>query len=367
MYTSFASQNSPAIQVWDFFNTFASSSSPRVIHLADDCAPIQLFKTGGSASTTINVYLPSSSIEGRRIKIINTRYGGSEQKINVRSSDVSGSGSNLNICAIGQGQALDFIYTKFASSFGPSGGIYQSGWITLNQAGSTAANYGAICLGDSNASTASYSVVVGGNSNIASNANASILGGFVNTSSSTYSTVVGGAFNLSNASSSAVIGGTYGTTRGIRGNLVSSASENPISGSAGFSQTGLLILGRETTNATTTTLASSSSAAGTTNQVILPNNSAYYFRGTVIANVTAAGNTKAWTFDGAIKRGANAASTALVGSPVVTSTYADAGAAAWTIALSADTTNGGLKVDVTGAAATTIRWVCRIETTEVTF
>jgi len=46
---------------------------------------------------------------------------------------------------------------------------------------------------------------------------------------------------------------------------------------------------------------------------------------------------------------------------------ATAGAAAWSITLTTDTTNGGLAVTVTGAASTTIRWVAKIETTEVTY
>jgi hypothetical protein len=39
----------------------------------------------------------------------------------------------------------------------------------------------------------------------------------------------------------------------------------------------------------------------------------------------------------------------------------------WGMALSADTTNGGLKIEVTGAAATNIRWVATINTSEVTY
>jgi hypothetical protein len=135
---------------------------------------------------------------------------------------------------------------------------------------------------------------------------------------------------------------------------------------SGVSQAALLVLGRQTTDATATVLASNSSAAGTTNQVILPNNSAYYFRGEIVSGVTGGGNTKGWTIEGVIKRGANAAATTLVGS-TVTSLYADAGAATWTIALSADTTNGGLAVTFTGQAATTIRTVCQIRTTEMTY
>ena len=140
----------------------------------------------------------------------------------------------------------------------------------------------------------------------------------------------------------------------------------PITSSYGVTQTSLLVLGRETTNATATVLTSDTNAASTTNQVILPNNSAYTFRGEIVSGVTGGGNSKSWTIEGLIKRGANAASTTLVGS-TVTSMYADVGAATWTIALSADTTNGGLAVTFTGQAATTIRTVAQIRTTEMTF
>jgi hypothetical protein len=122
----------------------------------------------------------------------------------------------------------------------------------------------------------------------------------------------------------------------------------------------------QTTNATATKLRSNTSSADATNQLILQNNSAIYFKGTVIANVTAGGDTKSWTFDGQIKRGANAAATTLTGS-TVSSPYGDAGASTWAVSLAADTTNGGLAVTVTGQASTTIRWVCKLETTEVGF
>jgi hypothetical protein len=132
-------------------------------------------------------------------------------------------------------------------------------------------------------------------------------------------------------------------------------------------QGALLILARQTTDATPTVLRSDTNAASTTNQVILPNNSAYFFRGTVVAGVTGGGNTAAWSFEGTIKRGANAAATSLVGTPVLNLISQDAGASTWTVALTSDTTNGGLAVTVTGQASTTIRWVAKIETTEMTY
>jgi len=165
-----------------------------------------------------------------------------------------------------------------------------------------------------------------------------------------------------------VLGGTRGRTRGIVGIQISPACDAPVGGGAiGVSQAALLILARDTTDASPLVLLSTGTVAGTTNQIILPNNSAYYFRGELVAGVTGGGNTKGWYIEGVIKRGANAASTALVGTPTVTSTYADAGASAWAIAVTADTTNGGLRVTFTGQAATTIRTVCQIRTTEMTY
>jgi hypothetical protein len=194
-----------------------------------------------------------------------------------------------------------------------------------------------------------------------------IGGGLVNQATSNGASILGGYQNTANGQKSTVVGGSLGTTRGITANIVFSASNQSISGNTGVTQAGLLILGRQTTDATATALTSDPNAASGTNQVILPNNSAYFFTGEVVSGKTAGGDTKGWTIEGVIKRGANAGSTALVGTPTVTSTYADAGASTWTIAVTADTTNGGLRVTFTGQAATTIRTVCQIRTTEMTY
>jgi hypothetical protein len=230
--------------------------------------------------------------------------------------------------------------------------------------------------GQANTASGSGSVVGGGGAgtasgigisgNNASGTVSTISGGMGNTATAVASTVGGGRNNAANSNYSFVTG-FAGTARSIVGNNVSCPAQNPISGSQGHTQIALLILAKQTTDATPTALCSTTAAAGTTNQVILPNNSAYFFRGEVISGVTGGGDTKGWTIEGVIKRGANAASTALVGIPTVTSTYADLGAATWDIAVTADTTNGGIRVTFTGQAATTIRTVCQIRTTEMTF
>lgn len=203
---------------------------------------------------------------------------------------------------------------------------------------------------------------------VASGSNSFIGGGTSNTASSFGSCVLGGSSNTANGTYASVLGGSRGTTRAIDGYTVCSASNDPISNAAqGQNQFAFLILAKQTTDATATVLASSSATVATGNQVTLAANSVYYFRASVIAGVTGAGNAKAWEFTGVVKRGATAATTTLVGSVIKNVVAYDAGAAAWDVNITVNTTLGCLTVTVTGAAATTIRWVCKIETTEMTF
>ena len=401
MFTGFASENTPAIQVWDFFRDFASTFAISSVSLPDDCAPIQFFRTGAT-TTAIQVYLPSAPIEGKQIQIVNQQYGSNSQTIRVYSSDVGGSGANINIpiITLGQGDSIVFVYSKQCISFGTSSGLLRTGWLSLNKASVGAFNYNsAVVGGDSNTASNFYCAIVGGSTNTAIGSRSSVVGGATNTAEGSWSSVVGGVGNTASGSysvilggashaigfsgsfasilggntnnasaqTSSVVGGAFGTVRSIQGNFVTPASNSPITGTLGVQQIATLLLGRETTNATATVLTSNASAASTINQVILPNNSAYTFQGTCVANVTGGGTTSGWKFEGVIKRGANAASTTLVAAVTPTVIAQDVGAVTWVLAITADTTNGGIKVTVTGAAATTIRWVAKIETTEVTF
>ena len=228
--------------------------------------------------------------------------------------------------------------------------------------------------GNKNTASGSYAFIGGGSGNQATGNGSVVAGGgtdgtfFVtNSATAAFTTVSGGWGNQATGTASTVAGGAYGTTRGINGNFVTPACNSPIGASGGLSQSAVLVLGRQTTDATATVLCSNGAAASTTNQVTLPNNSAYFFKGEVIAGVTGAGDTKGWTIEGVIKRGAGVGTTAIVGTATVTSLYADTGAATWAVTATADTTNGALKITVTGAAATTIRWVAKVETTEMTF
>ncbi len=123
-------------------------------------------------------------------------------------------------------------------------------------------------------------------------------------------------------------------------------------------------LSNRTTGNAATTLTVGAGAADTSNQVILSNNSAYRFKGTIIGKQSASTNAAAWDIDGLIVRGANAASTVLN----VSNVNLVQNTPAWgTPTLAADTTNGGLRVQVIGAVGTNIQWTCIIDTTEVIY
>jgi len=245
---------------------------------------------------------------------------------------------------------------------------------TAAQRNVASADWSTVCGGAKNTASGIGSFVGGGGTDgttfdghLASGSFSTIAGGYANKTSGSGSAVGGGNNNSANANYSTISGGRQGIARSIIGNFVTPACSIPLGNASGLTQSALLVLAVQTTDATATALRSDSSAASGTNQVILPNNSAYFFRGEVVSGVTGGGNTKGFTIEGVIKRGANAASTALVGTPTVTSMYADVGAATWAIAVTADTTNGGIRVTFTGQAATTIRTVCQIRTTEMTY
>jgi len=208
-------------------------------------------------------------------------------------------------------------------------------------------------------------------------AQAVIAGGQNNTASGTASSALGGYTNLVNANYATAVGGSYGTTRGVIGLVSIPASNQPLNvTTAGSTQSSMLVIGVQTTNATATALKSNTSAASATNQLVLPNGqtstvSVYTFRALVSAHNTGTTDAAGWEIKGVISRGATAANTALVGTPSVALLGATTGAitAGWgtvsNVATVADTTNGALQIQVTGAASTTINWSATIETNEL--
>jgi len=265
------------------------------------------------------------------------------------ASDAAGFGKRANAVgaesvALGESRASGLssfaaIQATTSASYGAQG----SYTIALSR-NSRATNTSAIAIGDNSSATGVESVSLGV-SNTASGSRSNVTGGELNTASASYSRV----------------GGLRGVSS-IKSKDVWSAGRFSSNGDA---QTGTFVLRSDTTDATAEALTSDNGSATTDNQILLPNNSAYAFHGTVVARQQASQGTAcaAWKVEGLIRREGSAGTTVLVNSAT---TVLD-NTPAWGMTLSADTTNGGLKIEVTGAAATNIRWVATINTSEVTY
>jgi hypothetical protein len=274
--------------------------------------------------------------------------GGTNNDASGASSTIGGGGDNI---------ASDIYATVGGGLINTASGIYAT-----------------VGGGLINTASGVYATVGGGRDNTASGDYSVIPGGDGNTASDSYATVGGGEDNTASGDYSVIPGGYRATTRELYGRYSFASGRFSLLGDA---QYGLNVLRRETTNATQSGLGSNGAAPASDNIPILPNNSLYTFRIRVSCIQTggtagAAGDCKAWDVVGAIKRGANAAATALLGTPTITVVGADTNlgannATGAIIAVAANTTLGGLVINVTGQTNKNLRWVATVETTEVTY
>jgi hypothetical protein len=245
------------------------------------------------------------------------------------------------------------------------GGSYASGTDSFAAAiANNTATYGAtgansVAIGYLAKATGQNSTALGGTSNNASGLFSSAIGPSSNISSGFFSVAIGDACEATTNNAFAL--GHDGKSV-IQGKLAYGSGKFSTVSDA---QNGMFVLRRATTDATATQLTTNNGAAAAANQIILPNNSAYAFHGTIVARQQASEGTAcaAWKIEGLIRREGSAGTTVLVNSAT---TVLD-NTPGWGMTLSADTTNGGLKIEVTGAAATNIRWVATVHTSECTY
>lgn len=197
-----------------------------------------------------------------------------------------------------------------------------------------------VAIGNGNSSSGAYSLSLG-RANTASNSLSANLGGWTNTTSSAYSTTIGGYQLLSNKYNQ-VSGGF--SNRGL-----------------GYNQYSTLTMYGDSTSSSNTELFLDNSSA----RVTLVDNQAYAFQITALSHATANyAKTCRLVRTGVIYRTTNASSTAIstvstLGTDVATSSNLGA------ITLTADTTNGSLKVELNSGETATLNWTIKIELVEV--
>ena len=254
--------------------------------------------------------------------------------------------------------------------------------------GCNASGVGAIAIGYGNdvSSSGSYSVAIQGSSNATNTysfaiqggvaSNVGSLAGYSSTASGSSSVALGGvAFetaiasgtasfavgqsNTSDARNSVALGITS-STKGISARLSLGSHENISPYVRGNSQ---LSLSSSTITTTTNSTLELVTYAGTAINLVLQDNEAIRVRGSIIGKQTASTNVACYDFDCIVVRGVGVATTIL---PISNLNLVLDTITLGTIpTLTANTTLGGLSVKSGAKTTTTIKWSCRIDSTEV--
>jgi len=232
---------------------------------------------------------------------------------------------------------------------------YQGGIDHVNSGASTAAHSQSLNLNwgsDTNKTSSGQQSVVIGNNNTASAYNSFAIGASCLVSAS--NSFATGVNNQVTQTNSFVSGKDASVpnkcTSGIGGAAFSSR---------GDVQVMTAVIKAATTDATQTTM----NAEGT--DYVIPADTTWAFSALVVARSDETdGNLSAvWRLEGCLARD-ESSSTVIVGS-VTKTVIADGAAAAWDVTATADDTNEALAIQVTGEAATNIRWVAKLDISQV--
>lgn len=280
----------------------------------------------------------------------------------VSSLTATNAATNVDIALVPKGAGA--ITAHVADSTATGGNKRGANAIDLQTSRTAAAqvasgNKSTIVGGKDNTASGLHSSVFGGYGNTASAGTSTIIGGYSNTASGPTSLILGGASNTASGENS-IAKGSGASTRGLMG-----AEARGVGYSDGDAQSATYILSKSVTSATSAEAGLMSQTPGAGYRIALPNNSSYSFKVHAVARKSD-GTTKAWTQEGAIKRGASAGTTALVGT-ITEATKEDAGASSWDLNCTADTTNGSLKVSVVGASSGETRFMIQVDTEELVF
>lgn len=199
----------------------------------------------------------------------------------------------------------------------------------------------------------SFSLTRSSAGHMASAANSALIGGANNLVSGQYAATLGGNWNIASGPGSYALG-LFASTN-FRPGTISLANGEFVSQGDMQSVDGPTHL--QTTSATPATITFMN--IGRVGIDIK-----HGFRGRVYAVARSATDIKEWSCDYLQNSFNGAATVVLIGSSC-SSSFASAGASAWTFSLANDSTAGGISLVATGAAATTINWGARAVGLEV--
>jgi hypothetical protein len=217
-----------------------------------------------------------------------------------------------------------------------------------------------IAIGKEATATSLYSTAIGGQAATASGANSLALGQAATASG--YGAIAIGAYSLGYALASGTNSVAIGqcTLANITGKYAYAGYRFSADGDSQF---GKIVLRAATTTTTAVVLTSDNAAASTTNQLIVATNQAMTFFGTLIAKQSASANMASYMIKGAIVNNAGTVSISTVSVEKLIDTIGLTTEPTYT----ADNTNKGLAITSGAKLTTNIRWVCNLDSVEVTY
>lgn len=314
-------------------------------------------------------------------------YSGGQDGISTAAGAIAmgGTSSATNAVGIGTGNIASGSASIAIGAYSTASGANSTaigGNLAADSVKTTAAASYAMAIGSNTKASKANVFAIGGNdSGTGTNGNTTMVGASSG-GGGDYSTFVGAlagstvnyATTIGYQSSS---GATFGTAIGAgvycgTNNEVTYGAQRFVKtlGNAGDAYGGLWVGRCQTTNATPSAIGNNTTTQITTTintYYPMVADSTYIFRCDIVArNTTTDTESSAWQLIFAMRRGATAATTTLLGSPTAILIAQDAGTSAWAVAVTADTTLGGPSISVTGESAKTINWVCNALITKVT-
>jgi hypothetical protein len=312
---------------------------------------IQSTPTGGNARGSkavdlqINRSVPTAVASGTQSVIC----GGNNNTSSNTNSFVGGGSGNVAsgpTSAVGAGQ----------NNTASSNQAFVGGGSSNTASGATSS----VCAGVNNTASTTGSFVGGGSGNITGGFYSGVLTGINNTASGDHSGVLGGNTNTASATDSTVIGGSEGQAY-LKGQVAHAAGFFAAQGDA---QTSELIWRIATTDATAGV---EMFLDGSALRAVVPLNTTWAFVIRLVGR-SSAGVCAVWETKGGIQNNANTVSLIAANTQAV---IVDGTSGTWGVtgsfAVTADNTNKSLKLAVTGAVATNIRWVAHARLVEVGF
>jgi hypothetical protein len=250
-----------------------------------------------------------------------------------------------------------------ASVISGGGGNTASGQYSIIPGGTacTASGTGSFAAGNTAVSSADYGVAFG------ATCTASGIGAFVggdNTSSTGISSFAYGLRNTADANYSWATG-ARSLVRGVPGARAHASGYYQLTGDSQYRDFHLTARTTSGTGVVAVAARMLSATATGSNQVNVPADTSIAFHGVVSAKRTGSSDCKTWEVKGGIKN--IGGTTALLGTPTVTDIGSDAGASAWTVAVTADNALDTLTFTCTGAASQDIVWTFAIRASETQY